>query len=660
MMKRFSILFSLLLISSQCYAKSDLVPLELFANHSQFTDVKISPTGKYLAFTFESGSEIKLGIIDRKSHKVTASFGFGDNRQVRRFRWLNNDRVGMFVITFTGWLDGKRPDTIFAAGNADGSKRQILWDFQRSNISIVSILPDDPEYILVAKRHYIDAGKTKLQRMNIYKEKMHFVDDAPPKARNTVPGVISFATDLDNHVRFAIERDQGEDELIENDDITRLHYKDKNNTWKSVVLDRQRDNAKVYIAGVSKDQSKGYFISNYDMAESDTTGLFELDMNSGEIRLIYRHDEVDIGGVIKGNDGQLIAVYIEPGYPKIVYVNEVGNESDIALSKGLEAAFKGQFVRIISRTQDGSMAVVKVSSDRNPGEYYIYDQKAKKMSYFASSMPKIKADKMARVEPFILTARDGLKMYGQLTIPNGVEKKNLPLVIYPHGGPYGVGDHWGWSARPQLLANRGYLVLQLNYRGSGGYGDDFEQAGYTVWGTKMQDDLTDATHWAINSGLADPDRICIHGVSYGGYASMQAVVREPDLYKCTIPDAGLYEFKLQWSKADSFIGARSKYKANYMEQAIGGLENNEERSPVYHVDKVKANILIVHGTKDVRVPIENAYLLEKKLKQAGKPYQKIYKKDGHGFQNEKNRVQLYKKILHFLEENIGKGAKPKH
>jgi len=332
------------------------------------------------------------------------------------------------------------------------------------------------------------------------------------------------------------------------------------------------------------------------------------------------------------------------------------------MNKTLSASFKNQFMSITSHTDNNNLFLLRVRSDINPGAYYLYNNEKRNIKYLTSSKPEVDIKKMAKVEPFVLTARDGLQMYGQITIPNNVKQKDLPLVVYPHGGPYGVADRWGWDRRAQVLASRGYLVLQLNFRGSGGYGEDFQDAGDEEWGAKMQDDITDATHWAINNGLADPERICIHGASYGGYASMQGVVKEPDLYKCSIPDAGVYEMAHQWDVADSFKGYKgSARKKQYMKKSIGGYSNVEERSPVYHVDKLKAALLIVHGGADVRVPISNAYLLEEKLKEAGKPYKTLYKdKEGHGFTQLENRIEFYETMLDFLDEHIGQNAKRKH
>ena len=171
----------------------------------------------------------------------------------------------------------------------------------------------------------------------------------------------------------------------------------------------------------------------------------------------------------------------------------------------------------------------------------------------------------------------------------------------------------------------------------------------------MQDDLTDATKWAIKQGYADANRVCIHGISYGGYAAMQAVVKEPDLYKCAIPDAGVYDINIQMNKSDMFYGGYTKEKKHYLKKMFGEnyKEKIEELSPARHVDKIKANLLLVHGKQDIRVPISNSKFLEKTLKKAGKKYETLYKKDGHGFQNKENRIALFKKLLSFLDENIG-------
>lgn len=658
-MKNFIYLMMLIFFTGSSFAKDTLIPLEVFAKHAKFTNMKISPTGKFLAFTYEEGSEVKLAVMKAKSKKVISNFGFGNNRHVVRFDWLNDDRVGMIVQTVVGWLDGVNRKTVWAAANADGSDRYIIWD-NKSNASLrmISTYKKDPDNVLAVKSSYRDKGKANLFKVNIYKNKHKFMADSPKSARHTVPGIVGMGVDIEDEVRFALEYDQGKDYVAPEDDSLFFHYKDHNNKWNKLNLDSKRAKRPQFdLLGVSADNNLAYFISNYDMPKDDTMGLFQFDIKSKEIKFMYRHKDVDIQRGIFGKQQQLIGVYLEPGYPEFYFIENDANSTDIKLYKSLAVSFPNGFVSITSRTDDDNEFLLRVRSDKNPGDYYIFNKKKKNIKYLVSSKPEVDPKKMAKVEPFSMVARDGLKIFGQLTIPNNVEEKNLPLVVYPHGGPYGVADIWRWDRRAQVLASRGYLVLQLNFRGSGGYGEDFQEAGYQEWGAKMQDDLTDATHWVIKSGLADPQRICIHGASYGGYASMNAVVKEPDLYKCSIPDAGVYEMAHQWDEADSFKGYKgSKRKKWYMDRTIGGYDFVKERSPVYHVDKLKAALLIVHGGADVRVPISNAYILEEKLKKAGKPYKTLYKdKEGHGFTQVENRVEFYKVMLAFLEEHIGQG-----
>jgi len=640
--------------------QEQLVPLEVFAKHSQFKDVEISPTGEFLAFTYEEGTEVKLAVMERKTKKVISHFGFGDNRHVVQFAWLNNDRLFLQVQTVIGWLDGANANTKWYATNVDGSQKRILWEFIESGMRLVSILEKDPKHILVMKYHWADEGKGKLHTLNVYNSKIDYLAGAPMAARHTEPGIIDMGVDINEDVRFAFEFDQGEDVVDDMDNKFYVHYKeDKNSEWQRLIVPAVRDLPEVSIIGMSADNNRAYFLSNFDQKESDTLGLFEFNVKTKEITFLYRHPDVDILGPIMGSKKQVIGVYLEPGYPEVFYIENKVNKKDIEIAKTFDASFPGQSVYINSRTKNNELSTVWVYSDRNPGEFYIYDEAKNKLKYLASNKPEVKPSQMARVEPFTMKARDGLKMYGQLTIPNNVEEKNLPLVIYPHGGPYQAYDNWGWDRRAQMLASRGYLVLQLNYRGSGRYGEDFHREGFQEWGAKMQDDLTDATWWAIKTGIADKNRICIHGVSYGGYASLQAVVKEPDLYKCAIPDAGVYEMAVQWDKADSFRGSHaSEAKEWYMNRAIGGYDFVKERSPVYHLDKLKAALFLVHGESDVRVPIINAELVEEELKRLGKPYLKMYKEEeGHGFTQEPNRIELYQAILSFLEKHIGPGAK---
>jgi acylaminoacyl-peptidase len=226
------------------------------------------------------------------------------------------------------------------------------------------------------------------------------------------------------------------------------------------------------------------------------------------------------------------------------------------------------------------------------------------------------------------------------------------MVVLPHGGPHGVRDYWAFSPDVQVLASRGYAVLQVNYRGSGGYGRDFLYAGYGKWGTLMQDDLTDATLWAIDAGIAHRDRVCIYGASYGGYAAMMGVVREPDLYQCAIAYVGVYDLELMFEKGD--IPDRDT-GVTFLKEAVGEDEQDlRSRSPVHNLHRLKAPVFIVHGGEDFRVDVEHAYRLRDRLDELGKPYEWMLKeKEAHGFYRPENRLELYERMLAFLGKYIG-------
>lgn len=635
-------------------AQSKIIPIEDFAKKSQFKSAKVSPDGEHIAFTYEDGSEVKLAVMNVASNKLLTSFEVGNEREVVYFHWVNNERVIMLAGNITGWLDGADKDYRLVAGNIDGTKRFELWDFQRSWITFISPLKDDDKRILVGKSHWSEKGGMKLHRMDVYTGQLLYNTDSPKPVGGPDAVIRSIDVDLNEEPRVAVEYDPVDKDDIK-DDVSRLHIKDLQGNWTALTLPVKHDGIPV-VGGIGFNLSndKFYFVSNHDLDHEGATGLFELNLKNRNIKFLHRHPDVDINGGLYGANGEVIGVTYEPGYPEYFYLDDDSVAKEVAFHKSLRASFKGQDIVMTTYSDDHKLAMVRTYSDKNPGDFFLFDRQTNKAKYIASSMPHIKPELMASVEPFIMTARDGLKMYGQLTIPNGVKPKNLPLIIFPHGGPYGAKDSWGFDWRAQLLANRGYMVLQLNYRGSGGYGKDFGEAGEGEWGGKMQDDLTDATLWAIEKGLADKDRICIHGISYGGYAAMHGVVKEPDLYKCSIPEAGPYEIDLQWAKADSFRNNK-KMGENYKRYSFGSEEGViKERSPVYHVDKLKAALLIVHGEKDVRVPIANAYLLEEKLKEAGKKYDTFYREDGHGFQKVEYRVESFEKILDFLNKHIGK------
>jgi len=274
-----------------------------------------------------------------------------------------------------------------------------------------------------------------------------------------------------------------------------------------------------------------------------------------------------------------------------------------------------------------------------------------RLSTIVSVMPGLEEQKMRPVEPYEVKVRDGKTVYAYLTKPDD-SNGPFPMVVMPHGGPHGVRDYWAFDSYAQMMASRGYAVLQMNFRGSGGYGRSFLFEGYRQWGRSMQDDVTDVTQWAIDSGIATEDGVCIFGGSYGGYAAMMGAIREPDLYQCVIAYVGVYDLELMFKKGD--IPTRRSGLV-YLKQAVGEDEEDlRARSPVHNLDKLKAPVFIVHGGEDFRVDIAHAHELRKGLEKLDKPYEWMVKvNEGHGFYRPENRMELFERMLAFLDEHIG-------
>ena len=286
---------------------------------------------------------------------------------------------------------------------------------------------------------------------------------------------------------------------------------------------------------------------------------------------------------------------------------------------------------------------------------YLFDRDSGSVRFLMKGAPQLDPARMSKVVPFSFKARDGLTLYGYMTMPRG-GGKGLPTIINPHGGPIGIRDDWGFNGEAQLLASRGYLVVQLNYRGSGGYGQAFEDRGHGEWGTKMQDDLTDVTRWVAAQGYADPSRVCIYGGSYGGYASLMAVAKEPDLYKCAVGYAGVYDLEMMYHKGD--VSERESGK-RYLRRTIGTDETQlHARSPAFLADRIKAPVFLAAGLKDERAPPEQTAAMRDALKAAGHPAEEVILEPNemHGFYAEDAQFNLYAKMLAFFDKYIGTAA----
>lgn len=428
--------------------------------------------------------------------------------------------------------------------------------------------------------------------------------------------------------------------------LTAIWKPERRSEWQRFEVEGFRADAIVPHA-FTRDQQAVQFTGVRE--KESLSALYELDLRDQQVKRLFGHDVVDIDRVIFGRQGgPVIGVRLQHGRQQHHWLEP---ENPVARAYlALERAFPGQAVLLTSMTDDRRRGVALVYSDANPGDYYHIDLESMDASLVVRARRWVQPGRMRPMIPIELSARDGLALHGYLIQPEGDGPH--PMVVVPHGGPHGIRDRWGYDPEMQLLASRGYAVLQVNFRGSGGYGVDFEEAGYGEWGGRMQDDIADATRWAVAEGIADAGRICIYGASFGGYSAMMSAVREPDLYRCAIAFAGVYDLELMFTTGDVRL---SRAGRDYLESVLGGDRALlQAASPVYHAERIKAPVLMVHGSEDWRVDASHARRMKAALETAGKAHEWIeLKGEGHGIFDQETRQAYYEQVLAFLARHIG-------
>jgi dipeptidyl aminopeptidase/acylaminoacyl peptidase len=627
------------------------VDVSEFIRRDTFKQIKISPTGEYIAATVPMEDRTGMVILRREDGKRTAAFALGKDTHVQGFVWVNDERVVLSMAQTYGQLDTPQLTGELFGVNVDGSRAVNLVGYrvdsggaatrikprEAENVAayLIDGLPDDEKNVVVEIWPYGEQPFARAERMDVYTGRR------TAAARVPIPRA-SFTTDNQGVVRFA--RGAG------TDNASKLYYRAGDGADWQLINDELETRRVEAVLGFSPDDKTAYLQS--EQAEGPDA-IVAFDVATGERKPLLRDDDVDPWLVISetGASQAPVGVAYMDGKPRTVFFDD--ESADARLYRTLENAFKGQSVLITSTTKDGRLSLVQTFSDANPGDFYLYDRETKKAQHVISQREWFDPAEMATMEPISLPARDGLVLHGYLTRPRGAPEGKLPMVVLPHGGPYGVFDEWGFNDEVQMLARAGYAVLQVNFRGSGNRGRAFNQAGARQWGLTMQDDVTDSTRWAIAQGIADPARICIYGASYGAYAALVGVAREPDLYQCAVGYVGVYDLPMM-HREDSRTGKSTR---TWLNDWIGEPASLAARSATTMADRIKVPVFLAAGGEDEIAPIEHSKAMEKALQRAGVPVETLYyATEGHGFYTESRRIEYYGKLLDFLSRHIG-GAK---
>jgi dipeptidyl aminopeptidase/acylaminoacyl peptidase len=632
-------------LAAQAAAK---VPLAAFVQEDQFSKPRLSPDGKHIAIT------VRLPSGDRFV-PVVMFYSLPDMKQVGAvrmpvfelpldYRWVSNKRL---VIT-KGKELGSREQPVATgevlATDLDGSKQEYLFGYNMFKASKkgdrygddyaygeIEALPKVLNEHFYLSSHIWSGGHSMLYDIDSANANRKLMADIPAK-------YMDFVIQNDGKARFA--SGTGDDGYA-----LKYRYNDASNEWEKMTATGARRYAPfTFLPG---DKS---FLALYS-EKGGPDELIEEDLESGKRKVLFADKVASASELQYGAKRDVpFAVITRVGMPRVTYFDAASE--DTKLHKTLSASFPDAVVHFINFTEDGETLLFSVVSDRDPGSYYLFHRSTGKADMLFPAMSAIEPDDMRKQTPITFKARDGLALHGFLTMPELAAGAKAPLVIMPHGGPHGIADTWYFDTDAQFLASRGYAVLQVNFRGSGERGVGFEHAGYRQWGAKIQDDLLDGVKWAIEQGQVDGKRVCSYGASFGGYSALMLAARDPELIKCAVGYAGIYDLEMLLT---SERARQSKAGASTIARYVGNDKAELARfSPARQAEKIVAPVLLIHGGKDKIAPIEHAEAMREALVKSGHPPEWLYAaNEGHGFYDTINRTKVYESLAAFLDKHIG-------
>lgn len=615
---------------------------EPYFKNADLDKAQLSPSGTLLAALAPVNGRKALVAIDlqtRKPRVVTTI----DGHDIRSFQWVNDTRLVFDVWDLQSGLGEQRGGGLFGI-DVDGTNFRILAPTAKSlrdrgqfvyrYTRLARVLDDGSDDVLVLSNERSERW-VDMYRLNTRDGRKTLLTD-------TWPGdPVHWVADRQGVVRGALTTEKGG---LTNRSWWRPSGDAK---WQMIGEYGLRDGSVVPIAF----DGDGSLIVGSDVGR-ETVALYRFDtatMAVGE--LLAAHPRADLRRVIYDRrESKVVGVYHDGGRPGIAWFDEDWARLAATVDRALPDRFNW-----ISRGTANRMLVTS-TSDTDPGSWYLLDLDTRKLEFLAAERSDIRPSEMPKREPVRYKARDGLEIPAILTLPKGREAKNLPLVLYVHGGPYVRGTRWTWSSEAAYLAGLGYAVLEPDFRGSDGWGRKFFQAGWKQWGLAMQDDLVDGVDWLAARGTIDAKRVCIMGASYGGYAVMMGLARDPDRFRCGINYVGVTDIGMMFSVAWSDLASSDwiKYSAK---ELIGDPDRDAARfkatSPLANAAKIRSPVLMAYGGEDYRVPIVHGERMRDALAENKTPVEwVVYPEEGHGFLLETNRFDFYDRVAKFLARHL--------
>ena len=634
------------------------IPVEHFAADPLFTHASLSPEGDSIAFLREFGNLSYLCFLDLESEEIrrlklgsAPAYHTRVSREVGSYTWINNDRL---LLTTMVW------DRTYGsiAINKDGSRWKGLTGYENapdSNLvvaalEVLSTAGDNGDEILMLDRRALDGR----DRMFPHVIRLNTVSGTFQTLQENPGDIASWILDPNGDIRIGVKQGAS-NELI--------YRKDSDAPWTSITLPG-RGREKLRVLGFGRDSQ--FYVRGFN--EHDRWCLYPYDLELQQlgdaILSDALYDSVPEGRVpsyagislsspiSSAKDNRLLGMRWVSETPRVAWFDEHYAKIQLSVDRALPETVN----LFIGSSEDESKLLFLSMSDVQPGIYHLLDQQARSLRPIGSRMPWLNPDQLSPMLAIHYETRDGLTVHGYLTLPQHLEPKALPTVILTHGGPW-VRDVWSFDPLVQLLASRGYAVLQVNYRGSIGYGSEFRMAGTREIGGKIQDDIDDGTQWIVKTGIADPERLAILGHSYGGYSALFAVGTQPERYRCAISIAGVSDWHAMF-RNDS---TRPEYRraSAFWTKEIGDPTLDEQRiqeiSPYFFADQIRVPVLFIHGKEDSTVPISQSKRMASKLRKAGTPVEESYFGwETHGLGKQRSREAAYTQILEFLTQYLNR------
>ena len=619
------LVLTLLTTSTLMAQKPPVIPLEDFFKNPEKSSFNISPDGKYISYMAPYESRMNIFVQKAGSEKATRITSETD-RDIAGYYWANNSRI-LFLKDNGG-------DENFALYGVDmnGKNAKCLTCFEGVRTQIIDDLEDQPDFVIVGlnKRNPMVFDP---YRLNIDTGEMTMLAENPGNIQG-------WMTDHDGKLRIAMAIVDGIN--------TQLLYRDtETEEFRPLLTTSFKESMSPEF--FTFDNKKLYATSNIGRDKSVAV-VFD-PATSTETEVLFENEDFDLSGLSYSRKRKVLtaASYVSWKRERHFFDDQTKN-----MFAELEKLLPGYELSISSSDKAEEKFIVRTYSDKSLGANYFYDLKKNTISKIQEVSPWIDENHMADIKPIQYRARDGKIIHGYLTLPKGVDAKNLPVVVNPHGGPW-ARDNWGFNPEVQFLANRGFAVLQMNFRGSTGYGKAFWESSFKQWGLTMQNDITDGVYWLIEQGIADKDRVAIYGASYGGYATLQGLVVTPTLYAAAVDYVGV-------SNLFTFMQTIPPYwkpMLDMMYEMVGNPEKDkaqfEATSPALNAHRIMTPLFVAQGAKDPRVNIAESDQIVAAMKAKGVEVEYMVKdNEGHGFHNEENRFDFYRAMEKFLSAHLKK------